>query len=257
MKHIRRKFLFHDALQKSGISNQFKAFDVNEIDQAFLKRNSKDNNVILLTESGERIFSFVHNNNGIQCLIPVPDFSLVNYNFAYKLNLQRKGLMKDLLNNLADLRNPNEVSNTIAYDFQGCASSCIIFLYTAIECFVNDLIPDNFSHHITCERKTEIYSKKQIQISFSLMEKLTNILPLALNKNFFDKSTPSNSHIYHLKELRNDIIHTKSDTIGQNNIDILKRLLKFKYDETFSSTFKLFNYYRPGFIEECPCNENW
>lgn len=87
---------------------------------------------------------------------------------------------------------------------------------------------------------------------------MTKVLPKALDgKNFFQYRTPTNAHIYKLKELRDDIVHIKSDRTGQNNIDILKRLLGFQYDETFQAVFKLFNFYKEGFIEECPCNQNF
>lgn len=257
MKHIKRKFLFHDYLQKKEI-NKFDYFDTKEIDQKFLKKVEKDNFIVLETDSGDKIFSFSYNDNGTNCMIPVPDFSLVNYNFAYSLNIQRKEHRKNLVKNLANLNIANEISNSYAYDYQGTASSCIICLFTSIECFINDIIPEGFKYEVITERKTEIYDKKQIQFSISFMDKLTKVLPKALNgKNFFLKRTPTNAHIYNLRDLRNDIIHTKSDKTGHNNVEIMKRLLNFKYDETLNATFKLFNFYKENFIEECNCEDNW
>ncbi len=257
MKHIKRKFLFHDFFQAKETLEHFEYYNPEEIDQKFLKKNEKDQFTVLETNSGEKIFSFIFNDNGSRCMIPVPDFSLVNYNFAYSLNIQRKEHRKNLVKNLANLDTPNEISNTFAYDYQGTASSCIISLFTSIECFVNDIIPEDFKYEINSERKTEIYDKKQIQISITFMDKLTKVLPKALGKNFFSNRTPTNAHIYKLRDLRNDIIHTKSDKTGQNNVDIMKNLLNFKYDETLNATFKLFNFYKTGFIEECNCNEEW
>jgi hypothetical protein len=258
MKHIKRKFLFHDFLQNAELpSSNFFDIDLDKVDQSFLKKNSKDNFAILTTETGDKLFSFIYNDNGKHCMIPVPDFSLVNFNFAYTLNIHRKDYRKKLVKNLAELTIPNEVSNSYAYDYQGTASSCIICLFTAIECFVNDIIPEDFEYKIVNDKKTEIYDKKQIQVSISFMDKLTKVLPIALNKNFFAHQTPTNAHIYNLRNLRNDIVHTKSDKTGENNVSILKRLLNFNYDETLISTFKLFNFYKKGFIEECPCAETW
>lgn len=258
MKHIKRKFLFHEFLQNiTKMPEGFEDVDVKQMDQTFLKKIPKDRFAVLTTESGEKVFSFIYNDNGRHCMIPVPDFSLVNFNFAYTLNIQRKEHRKKLVENLADLNTPNEVSNTYAYDYQGCASACIIGLFTAIECFVNDIIPENFKYEISSDKKTEIYDKRQIQISISLIDKLTKVLPKALGKNFFAHQTPTNAHIYKLKDLRNDIVHTKSDKTGKNNVDILKRLLSFKYDETLVATFKLFNFYNDRFMEECPCDKDW
>lgn len=257
MKHIKRKFLFHDELQKIDLTESSNYIKKDEINEQLLKKNSKDGFIILETELGEKVFSFIYNNSGKHFMIPVPDFSLVNYNFAYTLNIERKEHRRKLIENLADLTTPNEVSNTYAYDYQGCASSCVICLFTAIECFVNDIIPEDFVYQIKSPRKTETYDKKQIQVSISFMDKLTQVLPSAFGISFFKNSTPTNNHIYNLRDLRNDIVHTKSDRSGKNNIEILKRLLNFKYDETLEATFKLFNFYRPGFIEECPCDKDW
>lgn len=257
MKHIKRKFLFHDILQNQKLFEKFEYYGKTDIDESLLKKNSKEGFVILETDLGEKVFSFIYNNNGKHCMIPVPDFSLVNYNFAYTLNIQRKEYRKKLVENLADLNTPNEVSSTLAYDYQGCASSCIICLFTSIECFINNLIPENFIYEIKSDRKTETYNKSQIQISISFTDKLTKVLPKALGKNFFSKQTLTNAHIYSLRDLRNDIIHTKSDKTGKNNVDILKRLLNFKYDDTLMATFKLFNFYKENFIEECPCENEW
>lgn len=257
MKHIKRKFLFHDFLQKNEGQETNQIVSLEEVNQDFLKKNAKNNFAILTTDNDEKIFSFIYNDNGRHCMIPVPDFSLVNYNFAYTLNIERKELRKKLVKNLADLVTPNEISNTYAYNYQGNASSCVICLFTAIECFVNDLIPEKFIYEVISERKTEIYNKSQIQISISFMDKLTKVLPKALGKNFFLHQNPTNSHIYNLRDLRNDIVHTKSDKTGENNVDILRRLLNFKYDQTLLATFKLFNFYKEGFIEECTCSEDW
>lgn len=257
MKHIKRKFLFHDFLQNEHILENFEHLDKSDVTENILKKNAKEGFIIIETDLNQKIFSFAHKENGKHCMIPVPDFSLVNYNFAYNLNIQRKEYRKNLVENLSDTNIYNEVSNTFAYDFQGCASTCIICLFTAIECFINDIIPENFIYEIKNTRKTETYNKSQIQISISFTDKLTKVLPKALNKNFFLESTPTNFLIYNLRDLRNDIIHIKSDNTGQNNVDILKRLLNFRYDDTLVAVFKFFNFYKKGFIEECPCENNW
>ncbi|MDN3673022.1 hypothetical protein QWY99_08155 [Flavobacterium branchiarum] len=258
MKHIKRNFLFHNQLQNDKrIAEVGNLVKIEEIDQQFLKKKSKDNFVIITTELDEKIFSFIYNDNGKQCMIPVPDFSLVNYSFAYNLNIKRKELRKNLVKNLADISNASEINFSFAYDYHGTASSCIISLFTSIECFINDIIPEEFEYKIKSNIKTEIYNKSQIQYSISFNDKLTKVLPQALGLNFFEKSNPTNVHIHNLRELRNEIIHTKSDKTGRNHVEILKRLLNFKYDETFEATFKLLNFYKKGFIEECRCTDSW
>ncbi len=144
-----------------------------------------------------------------------------------------------------------------AYEYQGCASACVIMLFSSLECFINDIIPSNYIYKITDNKRTEIYNKDQIQEFIPFMDKMKKVLPDALGKNFFIKQTSSTSHIDNLRNLRNDIVHTKSDPTGINHSKILKKLLDFKYDETFKSISLFFNFYKINFIEECPCDENW
>lgn len=258
MKHIRKKFLFHDRLkQMTEMPSAFTEVDLNSINQKFLKDKSKNNFVILQTDHADKVFSFIYNDNGKQCVIPVPDFSLVNFNFAYQLNMQRKELKKKLVQNLSDLSLLNEMNSDYAYNYQGHASSCIICLFTSMECFINSIIPEDFLYRVTSDKKTEEYNKEQIQLTISFTDKLTKVLPAALGKNYFANSTPTNSHIYHLRDIRNDIVHPKSDNTGEKHAEIIKRLLNFKYDETFNAVFNFFNFYIHDYIEECPCKENW
>ncbi|OXG02826.1 hypothetical protein B0A79_15385, partial [Flavobacterium piscis] len=197
MKHIKRNFLFHTQLKKDNvITGELENVEMSKIDQNFLKKNSKDKFVVITTDSDEKIFSFIYNDNGNQCMIPVPDFSLVNFNFAYNLNIQRKELRKSLVKNLSNISSASEISFNFAYDYHGTASACIISLFTSIECFINDIIPEEFEYKIDSDKKTEIYNKSQIQYSISFNDKLTKVLPLALGVNFFSKPSPTNAHIH-------------------------------------------------------------
>lgn len=130
-------------------------------------------------------------------------------------------------------------------------------LFTSIECFVNDIIPTDYNYIIRDTKRTEIYNKTQIQEFIPFMEKLKKVLPDALGKDFFVKQTSATSHIDNLKDLRNAIVHMKSDPTGQNHADILRKLLNFKYDETFKAIATYFNFYKGGFVEDCPCDEDW
>tara|TARA_R110000850_G_scaffold18580_4_gene57037 strand:+ start:177995 stop:178771 length:777 start_codon:yes stop_codon:yes gene_type:complete len=258
MKHIKRKFLFHEYLKNhETLQNNMNFVTKEGLDEGFLKSKAKNNFTIIETDLNEKFFSFIYNNNGKHTIIPVPDFALVNFDFAYKLNLDRIKLKNELLELLSNLNQQNEVSSTSAYDFYGAATTCLICLFTSIECFINDIIPENYEYKIVNDRKTEIYNKSQIQYSISFNDKITKVLPNALNKNFFSKPTPSNIHIHNLRSIRNEIIHTKSDKTGKLQVEILKKLLKFKYEETFKAVFDFFNFYKTLYIEECPCENNW
>lgn len=262
MKHIKKKFLFHEFLQNKDdekiFKNDFEEIPLPQnIDSQKILKAAKGHVGIIKRNNEENIFSMVYNDNGTYCMIPVPDFSLMNFNQAYKYNIDRKELRKELMKHFKDLNSEEYKNFAFAYEFQGCASACIIMLFTSIECFVNDIIPADFQYIISDTKRTEIYNKEQIQEFIPFMDKLKKVLPQALGKDFFSKPTPSTSHIYNLKELRNAIVHTKSDLTGQNHADILKKLLNFKYDETFKAISLYFNFYKEGFVEDCPCDEMW
>jgi hypothetical protein len=261
MKHIRKKFLFHDVLKKRGddvFTKEFEQVHIPEnIDSQKILKLANGKVGIISSSNGDNIFSMVYNDNGSYCMIPVPDFSLMNYNQAYKYNNERKQLRKELLRNFKNLNDQEYKNFAFAYEFQGCASACIIMLFTSLECFVNDIIPTDYKYTIVDNRKTEIYNKTQIQEFLPFMDKLKKVLPDALGKDFFSKQTIAGSHIHNLKDIRNAIVHMKSDPTGQNHADVLRKLLSFKYDDTFKAISTYFNFYKNGFVEDCPCDENW
>lgn len=261
MKHIKKKFLFHEYLKKRGdkiFDDQFEEIPIPEnIDSQKVLKAAKGKVGIITNTKDESIFSMVYNDNGTYCMIPLPDFSLMNYHQAYKYNSERKELRKELIRHFKDLNSEEYKNFAFAYEFQGCASACIIMLFTSLECFVNDIIPKDYNYIVSDSKRTEIYNKTQIQEFISFSDKLKKVLPLALGKNFFSKQTAVTSHIDNLKELRNAIVHTKSDQTGQNHAEILRKLLSFKYDETFKAIATYFNFYKEDFIQDCPCEEDW
>lgn len=259
MKHIQKKYLFEDNLKMQNIENdpQFKIYDIKDLNNEILKKARKGHNVIIETSLDEKIFAFIYNNNGKHITIPMPDFTLVYYDFAYKLNIQRKELTKEIFEKLGDYSKFSEMNSDLLYKFYGYSSSCIINLFTAIESFINSMLPANIEYKKTLNNKTELYNREQIQLNISFMEKLKKVLPQIYNKNFFTNQTLTNSHIYKLKELRDKIIHTKSDSTGEYQIEIFKDILKFKYEDTFEAVRKLINLYRENYIIDCPCDNNF
>lgn len=261
MKHIKKKFLFHDIIKKRGNEIYNDGVEIvhipDNIDTQKVLKEAKGRVGFINSTYDENIFSMVYNDNGTFCMIPIPDFSLMNYHQAYNYNRERKELRKELMRHFKELNNEEYKNFAFAYEFQGCASASIIMLFTSLECFVNDIIPDSYTYVVSDTKRTEIYNKTQIQEFIPFMEKLKKVLPDALGKDFFAKQTTATSHIHNLKDLRNAIVHTKSDPTGKNHAEILRKLLNFKYDQTFKAISTYFNFYREGFVEECPCNENW
>ncbi len=233
--------------------------DITELKEDTFKKESKlSKNLTIQTTDGSNIFAFIYNHNGKHIPMPLPDFTLVYFDFAHTLNNGRKIYQKQMFDRLTDITNFTEVSSREVYNYYGYSTSCIINLFTSIECFINHLIPDSAIYIEKRTNKTEIYDKKQIQVGIPFMDKLKKVLPqLKGNKNFFQHPTPTNAHIIKLKELRDEIIHTKSDNNGNIASELFKKIIKFDYDQTFDAVSKLMNFYEPDYVEECPCeNEN-
>jgi len=260
MKHIHKKFLFEDKWkQESPFENrEFELIDINKFSTKTLQKASKDSFVVIQTTEFDNLYAFLHNHHGKMLTIPMPDLTLVYYDFAYKLNMTRKEVIKEMTDKLSCPERFSEANSDLLYNFYGHSSSCIINLFTTIESFVNSLLPVNKEYRRVSNNKTELFNREQIQKNISFTEKVTKVLPQLLeNKNFFKNTTPSTQLITNLKELRDTIVHTKSDDLGKSQVEIFKKLLSYRYDETFEAVRIFLNFYKEGYIVDCPCEKQF
>lgn len=88
----------------------------------------------------------------------------------------------------------------------------IIFSFTALECFANENIPEDYIYECENDDKkyTKKYHKKQIENSLSLDVKLGDILPTIMSINS-PKGNKMWNNFQNLKKLRDRIIHLKSE----------------------------------------------
>lgn len=251
MKHIKKKFLFEsDSLPiKKGAETK----SVNRSDSQTLKNVNKNTVPFLVTTEGKYIWSTHHENKGKQLIIPLPDLSLAYYDFAYQANRIRQDYEKKMFEKLNSKETITEdVSNEIYYYF-GFASSCIIGMFTCVESFMNQVLPDNFVYIKKSERKTELFDKEQIQISMSFDEKIKKILPELFNKKY----DLSKSQIPILKKLRDNIVHTKSKNDFTLQEALIKRVLNFKYEDCLEEIRTFINFYQNDYIQECNCGKDF
>lgn len=255
MKHIKKKYLFQrevtDELERELES---KGEFINVASKELVKK-AKKSDLYIKTDRGFLIKAFPVNYEGKNALIPIPDLSLVYFDSAYNLNVLRKEKEKELFEKIitSEKKLGEDATNEI-YRYYGFASSCIISLFTAIESFINHIIPNNKPYIKQLKNKTEIYTKEQVQKSISFSEKTKEVLPYFFDgKNYFKHSSASNQHITNLKHLRDEIVHPKSEITFQKQEELIKRLLNFKYDKTFESVASFMNYYEKGYITECDC----
>lgn len=256
MKHIKKKYQVELKI-KNNLNSTLIQSPLSVLDQEVLKSNYKKNNLLLLTEDDEGYLGFIYNNQGTYVPIVLPDFTLVYFDFAYNLNKNRKEIQKTLLNKLKDFKTITEDRSIELYEFFGISTSCIINLFTSIESFINHLIPKKQNYKLTKNSRTEIYNCEQIQENIPFMDKIKYVLPQFFEKNFYDENLKAKNHIQNLKELRDSLIHTKSNSTYKTHIETFEKLLNFKYTETFDSVQLLFNYYKPNYIEPCSCNNDF
>ena len=255
MKHIKKNYLFVE--KHIALNNENKHLEsierIDRRDSQTLKKN-KEGTAFITTTEGYFIKGFVHNHNGNYTVVPIPDLTLVYFDHAYNMNKVRKEKEKELFKKLTSNNEIAEDSTNEIYYYYGHASSCIISLFTALEAFINHLIPDSKSYERKLPTKIEVYSKEQIQEYINFNDKIKKVLPYFFEgKSFYKKSTPANQLITRLKDLRDNIVHTKSEKSFDKQEKLFQEVLKFKYDKTLEAVAKFMNFYKPNYLKECNC----
>ena len=253
MKHIRKKFLIQEEAKEQLDPVKFEIYEKLEgFDQAILKKR-KDDVAYLITEKGLKIGGFVHKLEGKYYVFPMPDLTLIYFHNAQKSLKEIKEARKTLLKCLDVSQTVHEPALHEFYEFYGTTSGFIIYLFTSIESFINQLIPDDFVYKRKTNRNIELYNKKQIQEFLDFKTKITTVLFEATGNNFFHKPTSANQLIWNLKEFRDEIIHTKQGDHPVKYEKIIKTSLSFKYADALSAVASLMNFYLPNYIIEGDC----
>lgn len=254
MKHIKKKYLFQKKLDEKMtqmLANKGEKIEKSSND---LIRKSKEIDLFFTTDKDFLIKGFPFNYNGEIALIPIPDLSLVYFDSAYQLNRDRLSMQVKLFDKLVKQTEIGEDATNEIYRYYGYASSCIISLFTAIESYINHIIPNEKPYIKELKNKTEYYTKEQVQKGLSFDNKVKEVLPYFFDgKNFFRNSSLANQHITNLKNLRNEIVHPKSEASFRKQEELIQSLLNFKYEKTFEAVMKFMNYYQSDYIVECDC----
>ncbi|MBK8342108.1 MAG: hypothetical protein IPL12_01575 [Bacteroidetes bacterium] len=89
-------------------------------------------------------------------------------------------------------------------------------------------------------------------------KKINTVIPFFTEQDFIKSHPTFKINLENLKNMRDDIIHTKSkensSTVGNS---ILKKTLNFNYELAIESVAKYINFYEPDKIKECPCDANF
>ncbi|MDM1550521.1 MULTISPECIES: hypothetical protein [Empedobacter] len=256
MKHIKKKFYLESKDVPVPLKEGKKLLTVDRSDNATLKNIKKGENISFVkTEDENYRLALIYKHQGQHIFLPVPDFTLVYFNNAYLNNKSRKKLEKLLFKKINNIENGySENVDSEIYGYIGIATSAIIQMFTSLESFINYLIPDEGVYIKIRPEKTESYNKEQIQKNIRFMEKVKEVLPFFTSKNFFINQTLTNNHIVNLKNIRDEIVHTKSNFLYQSQTELLEKLLKFKYDDTLSAIRKFMNFYIKDYNIDCDCS---
>ena len=256
MKHIKKKFRFEKTLSEEEMNDfNTKHYTVN-IEEA--KSSSIQSNLPLYLVSdviqNKIIGGFMINLDGKKFIIPEPDPTLIQFDFAYnnlRLLKESKQKLKDKLSEKL-----TEDINISLYQYFGYCHSFIISLFTSIESFINSRIPDSYIHIVETKQKTETFNKNQIERYLDFNAKLKKVLPDIFTKDF--QNSPKFTHMMNLKEFRDMLVHIKSDNDSSTPFEyIYKKSLNFKYDDTILAVRDFMNFYEPNYIEQCNCGNDF
>lgn len=257
MKHIRKKFLFQQEVKDfKPDPAKFETIQLSkESTQDYLK-GKNGSYTLIQTEKDFLIGGFVHKVNGKNYAFPVPDPTLVYFNYAQnsiKLITEYKKRLLEKVDITSKLSEPaiNEI-----YAFFSVTSGFIIFLFTSIESYINSLIPADYKYFRKLNSKTEVFDQSQIQEFLDFKTKITVVLTEITKKNFFKCQTKTNQMIWSLKDFRDKIIHTKQIPDRSNYFELMKSSLDFNYEGTLESVAKFMNFYKPDYIIECDCGSD-
>lgn len=257
-KHILKKFLHETELPEDVIEELKSSTLLKPIKEIPISyKIPKDTVPYLTTEDNKFFKAFAFRHGKKVKLIPEPDPILVYFHAAYLNYIQIKHKKDEIFNRLDDTKIGENIIKEL-YDYFSVTSGFVILLFTAIEALMNRCIPTDYQYKRTLSKKTELFSKKQIEDYIPFDEKLNSVLYDVTGKSFQKQHPIKYTIITNLKEFRNMIVHTK-ETENQSTYDYLyKRALNFDYATALDVTKDFCNFYtKPDFIEECSCSQNW
>lgn len=254
MKHIKRKTLLNEEIEKKITEK----LELKEIDENALKginfKEVRGKQALLVMDTGEKLYTFFHNDNGKGCPIPIANPVLVYFNMAQALLRDIHSCREKLLGQFRKKDAVNEDSLRLFYQFFGQTSTYVTMLMTAIEAFVNQKIDIEYKYEKADGNKCiQLYNHDQIQRWIPLKEKIDMILNKKFSKNFSTRHRSKQDLIEKLKELRDLIVHTKSNKNNESYIELYSKSINFRFIDTIEAVKDFINFYEPALIEPCPC----
>lgn len=258
MKHLVKKYVNSGKLESDAVE----AIKNAPIDEKMLaeiaKNKMKDHFALAVTDDNQIYQTFKYQNGENVYLIPEPDPIIIYFDTSLHFLKEVVERRNQLLSKMT-IHGDFMAVNGDFYWYFASVSSHIIFLFLALEAFINRAIPDNFEYRKSIQdKKTELYVGIQIQRNVEFLEKIKTVIPLITEKKFVIEFTHKYEHIRQLKIFRDEIVHTKSFAGTSPNFyeDLFVKSLDFDFDNTLFAARDFINYHRPNLIEECNCGND-
>ncbi len=194
--------------------------------------------------------------------IPMPNATAMFLNISSKSYQQANKIISDKSKIKHADGNLSFISDTDAIDFIENLCAAVVFAFSSLETYANEVIPDDYIFRI--KRKDakciEEYNKDQIEKYLNIDVKYGEVLP-----EIFGIKSPKNKRIWHdykrLKDVRDRIIHLKSKdrkSSGPNDNTIWNSLLYKEFPDMAKISKNLIDYFAvnmektPTWIENYP-----
>ncbi len=143
-----------------------------------------------------------------------------------------------------------DLENDKIFDYIQTTMGVVVSLVTAVESFLNMIIPFDYTVEITRQGEKKIIEKNEIVRRFSIEDKI-ELVEKCKGKTGIKQQKFWNSFKI-VKELRDNIIHFKKTDSNLNHLwsPIIDLLFDIDFDKTFVDFVDLVNYLEPAYLEE-------
>lgn len=132
-------------------------------------------------------------------------------------------------------------------------ASSIIMLVSALEAFLNHVIPNDFIYRTNRKNKPVEFNKEEIESpKISFREKLTDVIPQWLGDNsFWNRHLIDKKNILELYENRRNVIHLKTNSQDdfERYFSVIDKMLDLDIISSINSTIKFMNLTTTNFVE--------
>lgn len=258
MKHLKRKFLKAQQAT-SDVVNVLDSVTIEDHKKTekFILENKNKLYAIIRTQDNQLIQAFEYGKENEIYFIPEP-LPIVTY-FDIGRQFYRHTEEKRInLFTILDKEEKNVYAMLDAVNgFFASAAISATFLFNSVESFINLKIKEDIQYPYERKGKTTMYNKDLVVRYLPFDLKIKDAMSISCNKSFHVEFASKFEIICRIKKLRDDIMHTKVNTVKKPNFysPLIIELLEFDFESTLYCIRDFINYYEPNLIEECDlCN---